>query len=254
LTPKGAGSDSSGCASYPQPTIDFGVLNMESPSLFSPIDGSTPHDRALAWENRRSRLASQLNGSEGNTVDIECMLPREIPAGYDLKSVIDAASKMNIVDFYRAVRSGGVFDFKHGKGNSVYENFGNFNAGIAAKVNSWIPTVEVLQAGAGVYQVKSGTHEFGWWRTFFDDPRDSAWIDRGWHATEVGTLGATPSVPRAESARDLESPKQQREPGRSHDQERMHKGGLRGTFFWSSDATRMTSHRPEAFRRWSSVV
>jgi hypothetical protein len=208
-------SDSSACASYPEPTVDFGVLSSRQSPLFSPVDGSTPHDRALAWESRRSRLASQIKGSEGNAVDMECMLPREIPAGYNLKSTIEAAGKMNIVEFYQAVKSGGIFDFKHGRGNSVYENFGNFNAGIAAKANSWIPTLKVFQAGAGAYQVKSGTHELGWWRTFFDDPKDSAWIERGWHATEVRITNSTSTVhsdepaPAGHELFQLEAPRDQ---------------------------------------------
>ncbi len=34
--------------------------------------------------------------------------------------------------------------------------------------------------GAGVYQIKSGPRDLGWYSTFFDDPRDTEMIRRGY--------------------------------------------------------------------------
>lgn len=89
--------------------------------------------------------------------------------------------------FYNNSKSGGAWDLKRlrnwqlAKGDWFVfrgkklrnDDPGNIHFGY---VGSVMFPVNILRAGAGVYQIYSGTSSWKYWWTFFDDPRDSAMI------------------------------------------------------------------------------
>ena len=92
--------------------------------------------------------------------------------------------------FYSLVKTNGKWDFKNqkqwklktgdyyiffGKRISV-EDVGNIHFGYVASVLfSW----RTMCSGAGLYQIYSGTSSWKYWYSFFDDPRDTAYISVG---------------------------------------------------------------------------
>ena len=76
------------------------------------------------------------------------------PPGIDIKANITAAQSMNAREFYDAVKTDGVFDYKKG-GSSEYENFGNYHFGILAAAVGISADDPVV--GAGLYQIKLDT-------------------------------------------------------------------------------------------------
>lgn len=108
------------------------------------------------------------------------------PAKTALKNIIQY--------FYRQAKSYGAWDLKRQnswKFNKKYDYIykygsktyylrsddpGNIHFGYVGAV--FFPS-SVLRAGAGIYQIKSGTSKFKYWFTFFDDPRDSSMIALG---------------------------------------------------------------------------
>ena len=93
----------------------------------------------------------------------------------DMCSNSREAKDMSIFEFINAVKTGGKWDYK--KGNSQYENFGNYHFGYitAAKYPEFI-----AKAGAGGYQILSQTSSPSFWNSWFDDPKDQYWIERGY--------------------------------------------------------------------------
>ncbi|GBF74333.1 hypothetical protein PA598K_02671 [Paenibacillus sp. 598K] len=90
--------------------------------------------------------------------------------------------------FVNNVKTGGRVDVKnsHFKDNSYYiysgelyrrDDLGNIYFGYAGKVFGYDDTF--LKSGAGIYQIYSGTSEWGYVSSYFDDPRDSAMIQVG---------------------------------------------------------------------------
>ncbi|MDV2442531.1 hypothetical protein CMV00_01785 [Elizabethkingia anophelis] len=59
------------------------------------------------------------------------------------------------------------------------EDFGNYNFGIAAKAYGF--SLNFARAGAGLYQIYSFTSNIKWISSYFDDPRDSMMIKRGYY-------------------------------------------------------------------------
>jgi hypothetical protein len=93
---------------------------------------------------------------------------------------IAEAKNMSAIDFASAVRSGGKWDYK--RQGRQYENFGNYNYGVAGRAAGFDSST--LDRAAGAYQVYSGTSspEWGWpWgdSPYGDDPNDQAWINEG---------------------------------------------------------------------------
>ncbi len=74
------------------------------------------------------------------------------------------------------------------KGNKYGENFGNWLAGAVGEcldLPKWM-----LTAGAGLYQVYSGTSDWSYISTFFDDPRDFHFIENGadWARSSINRI------------------------------------------------------------------
>jgi hypothetical protein len=86
---------------------------------------------------------------------------------------------MTAEQYYEAVRTGGEWDYK--QLDPKYENFGNFSFGATCGAQTF--SSAVCNAGAGWYQIKSGTSDPAWggrWGpSWGDDPKDQAWIARG---------------------------------------------------------------------------
>lgn len=101
-----------------------------------------------------------------------------------------------MMDFYYDVKTGGPWDLKystHGYsyaelGNKDYamyngdkmqkDDFGNITFGIAAAAYG-LP-MEFARTGAGYYQILSGTSHLSYMTSYWDDPRDSEMIARGY--------------------------------------------------------------------------
>ncbi|MBJ8099710.1 hypothetical protein JDS98_16650 [Bacillus cereus group sp. N11] len=89
--------------------------------------------------------------------------------------------------FVKLVKSGGPWDYKlkYGYGNKYTfdnrtltgEDLGNFHFGYVGKAIGF--TDFELKGGAGFYQILSGTAEWVYYQTYFDDPRDQEMIQVG---------------------------------------------------------------------------
>ncbi|KPA19169.1 type IV secretion protein Rhs, partial [Candidatus Magnetomorum sp. HK-1] len=93
---------------------------------------------------------------------------------------IREARRMSYLDFYKAVKSYGKWDYKRSR--RQYENFGNYHFGVAGRAAGF--SENILKRGAGAYQIYSGTSRprFGWpWGNppYGDDPVDQYWITEG---------------------------------------------------------------------------
>lgn len=101
--------------------------------------------------------------------------------------------------FASKVRSGGEWDYKLYFGYSTRylasvngslvsmtgEDIGNSNYGFAGRKAFG---ADLLKAAAGAYQIYSGTSYLGWYKSYFDDPNDQYWINRGIRYSEGGSF------------------------------------------------------------------
>ncbi len=111
----------------------------------------------------------------------------------ELKSVFDNAvftQKHYVAGMYFAerVKSGGIWDYKSYMGtNTLYymedlktnmtgETIGNFHYGYVGRA---VFGASTLKSAAGMYQIISGTSDWGYWDSFFDDPSDQQDIEWG---------------------------------------------------------------------------
>jgi len=92
--------------------------------------------------------------------------------------------------FAQKVRSGGEWDYKRTLGTKTSyscnlktyyatytgESIGNMHYGT---VGSYLFKPGVLKSAAGLYQIYSKTAKLSWYKTYFDDPKDQADIQRG---------------------------------------------------------------------------
>ena len=108
-------------------------------------------------------------------------LPSHIPPGVDIQKNIEEARNMSPLEFERAVRTGGKWDYK--RLGRQYEDFGNYNYGVTGRACGF--SEGTLKRAAGAYQIYSGTSspDFG---TPFDvngpygdDPTDQSYIGGG---------------------------------------------------------------------------
>lgn len=91
----------------------------------------------------------------------------ETGSAYDLKNQKDGLfTKTKIPD--GAYYNGELFR---------YDDFGNYNFGVAAKAYGY--TLGFVQFGAGVYQIWSGTAKWKDFNHWFDDPQDAHMIEQG---------------------------------------------------------------------------
>ncbi|OPJ63391.1 polymorphic toxin type 44 domain-containing protein [Clostridium oryzae] len=97
--------------------------------------------------------------------------------------------------FANKVKTGGSWDYKQQLGTKkLYrarvngatvdmagEDIGNANYGFAGRKGF---SAKLLRTAAGAYQICSRTSELGWYKTYFDDPNDQYWINRGINYSE----------------------------------------------------------------------
>ena len=101
--------------------------------------------------------------------------PPENIVPFDVAKNIEEAKNMTIGEFIDAVKTGGQWDYK--QYGPQYQDLGNYNFGLVGK--EVIPSEGILKAGAGGYQVLSGTSSFEFYNSNFDDPVDQKWIQEG---------------------------------------------------------------------------
>jgi RHS repeat-associated protein len=108
--------------------------------------------------------------------------PKNIPPGVSIAANVDKARNMTIFEFYNAVKSGGKWDYKQ-LDPAKYEDFGNYNYGVAGRAAGF--GEYELKTAAGAYQMYSGTSDIDWllpWSKTYaygDDPNDQKWINEG---------------------------------------------------------------------------
>lgn len=99
--------------------------------------------------------------------------------------------------FASKVKTGGDWDYKRQLGtqtiyiaevdgksiNMTGEFIGNANYGYAGRK---VFGASLLRTAAGAYQIYSGTSHGSWYSTYFDDPNDQYWINRGISYSEGG--------------------------------------------------------------------
>lgn len=107
-----------------------------------------------------------------------------------------ALSKEQLQEFYNLVKNGSVYDLKVDPKSPFslknlekvtaiyngeifrYDDFGNYNFGVAAKAYGY--SLDFVRRGAGAYQILSGNADMSGIFTYFDDPRDYWMIGRGY--------------------------------------------------------------------------
>lgn len=121
-----------------------------------------------------------LNGIENITNQLEQDESIPIaPSFANLEVNIERAKTMSPIDFYKALKNKGEWDYKqYGK---EYEDFGNFNFGATGAA---IFPENILKRGAGWAQTQAGTSKKEWGKWFLlapygDDPKDQIEIQKG---------------------------------------------------------------------------
>ncbi|MDU0459617.1 MAG: polymorphic toxin type 44 domain-containing protein [Geobacteraceae bacterium] len=129
--------------------------------------------------------------TEGGIKSVHADVTVFVPPGVDIIANILEAQQMSASEFYDAVRNKGKWDYKQlGKNLSIelsekYQDFGNFNFGMAAKAFG-IPEI-IARMGAGAAQILAGTSEADsilclLKYPYCDDVRDQEMIGEGFKA------------------------------------------------------------------------
>lgn len=101
--------------------------------------------------------------------------------------------------FASKVKSGGSWDYKLAYGPTTNylvqldgsqeymkgEDIGNLHYGYVGRT---VFSGSLLLSAAGAYQIYSGTAQPNWYRTYYDDPNDQYWINRGISYQETGAF------------------------------------------------------------------
>ena len=103
-----------------------------------------------------------------------------MPPEVDINKNMEEAKHMTAIEFYRAVKNNGKWDYK--QQGSQYQDFGNFNFGVTGRAAHF--PEETLLRGAGWAQEDAGTSlpEWGHWdgsAPYGDDPADQEQIKEG---------------------------------------------------------------------------
>jgi RHS repeat-associated protein len=101
------------------------------------------------------------------------LIPAPSPPDTELSANMSLARAMSPLEFYQAVKTGGVWDYKHQNPN--YADFGNFNFGLVASARGLGPGA--ILAGAAAYQMYSDARRGRF--TPRDNPEDPPMIVRG---------------------------------------------------------------------------
>ncbi|MDP3445873.1 MAG: polymorphic toxin type 44 domain-containing protein, partial [Ignavibacteria bacterium] len=89
-------------------------------------------------------------------------------APWDLKAEGNGYSYAELGNNYKAIYNGKEYNF---------DDFGNITFGVAAVAYGF--PIDFSKAGAGFYQILSGTSEWSYISSYFDAPRDQEMIERG---------------------------------------------------------------------------
>ncbi len=119
--------------------------------------------------------------------------PPNVPANADICQNISDAMGLSIFDFYRAVRTGGKWDYK--QQGQKFEPFGNYNYGVVGRASgSWWGSPGMLKRAGGAYhqwtKIREAIEnldlppvpdpiEILLFPPYGDDPIDQAYIDQG---------------------------------------------------------------------------
>lgn len=105
------------------------------------------------------------------------------------------------MEFASKVRPRGAWDYKRTYGSSkTYkfagatvrgEDLGNMHYGYVGRAAKFSSTL--LKSAAGAVQIYSGTSYIGWYKSYFDDPRDQTYITKGINYWNNGNLPSTAS-------------------------------------------------------------
>jgi RHS repeat-associated protein len=134
-------------------------------------------------------LYAYVDGNPVNAVDPWGLRPPDvIYTGTDIDWNIAQARIMGsqhaYYEFYYAVRTGGIWDYK--KYGKQYEDFGNYHFGIVGAAFGY--SLYTLQSGAGYYQILSGTSSWDFMSSYWDDSEDSYWIRQGFKDYQAGNI------------------------------------------------------------------
>ena len=129
------------------------------------MDGQRP----IGFDGGDTNLYGYVLQDTVNLVDPEGLAPPSIrPDWVNMCSNGEFASTMSLLQFYMAIRSDRFWDYK--RIALQYENFGNYNFGYVAAAKGFSLTGAL--SGAGLYQIYSGTSQWSWYSSYFDDPND----------------------------------------------------------------------------------
>ena len=169
--------DSSGCGSDGI-TSNCGPIKPKSPPAPKPAPNSTTVVLTSPFTGIKNYVPRDSNGA-----------PLIMPKGVNIIGNIALTQNQypgNLFWFRDQVTTGGPWDYK--KGNSAYEDFGNFHYGVVGRAMGISRTRLLSEAGAR--QLKDGTSKNGWGTPnniggfggtppYGDDPKDQMMIKRG---------------------------------------------------------------------------
>lgn len=142
-----------------------GVISLQDQIIFERLDERLEKlEKKVEEERKKQKKLEEFKKSE------------------ELRKNIKEAKMMKNEDiitkglwFKGRVESGGEWDYKQNGGE--YEDIGNFNYGVTGSALGFSETT--LKAGAGVYQVYSGTSDISFYDSWGDDPVDQEYIQQG---------------------------------------------------------------------------
>jgi len=164
-----------------------GSLRCSSPELEQRVRLQEHLDSVV---RRGQFIADLLPGIQDAERYLGTHVPEHIPPNIDIQVLRREASRMSILEFYKAFRGHGKWDFK--QVDPKYQDFGNFLFGVLSEAfqeTHSLPKGFFLR-GAGWAQKRAGTSrdEWGSWLdsngNFGDDPMDQMWIHNAFDLLE----------------------------------------------------------------------
>lgn len=138
---------------------------------------------------------------QAEALDLDALLKQNggtmLRVGYINQQTYGAAGLIETGKYFASqVRSFGPWDYKQlGRSFTCTVNYktmtisaeaiGNANYGFAGRK---VFGAGLLRSAAGAYQIYSGTSYIGWYNSYFDDPNDQYWINRGISYSEGGSF------------------------------------------------------------------
>jgi hypothetical protein len=81
------------------------------------------------------KALSYTNTGSSDSYSVYLNIAMEVPKGIDLEENAREAKKMNPIQFYKAVKNTGKWDYK--QKSPAYQDFGNFNFGYVGLVTEY---------------------------------------------------------------------------------------------------------------------